>query len=94
LNHRIICSGFLFLTIGLLVGITVKKMGSHNVTTLDLRLIFPIVTWSFYAFILFDRSIRGLSGKYTATWSIIGFAAAALSFIYEMIILTQSAPTL
>lgn len=94
LNHRVITSGFLFLTVGLLVGITLNLIVKQGFTSINLRLIFPIVTWGFYAFILFDRSIRGLSGKYTATWSIIGFIAAAFSFVYEMIVLTNAYPKL
>ena len=94
LNHRVITSGFLFLTIGLLMGITVNLIVKQGFTSINLRLIFPILTWGFYAFVLFDRSIRGLSGRFTATWSIIGFIAAAFSFIYEMIILTHSTPKL
>ena len=88
LNHRMLLSGFLFLTIGLLVGVGMKLSFTGKYEGLELRQAIPLATWLLYAVFLFDRTIRGLQGKPTAIWAIFGFLAAMVSFVYEMMILT------
>ena len=87
LNYRILSSGFLFSTIGLLVGVSMKLIVSGAYEGIALRQAIPFGTWLFYALFLIDRSIRGLQGKATAILAILGFSAALISFIYEMVVL-------
>lgn len=87
LNHKIITAGFLFLTVGLLLGINMKIISSGGLPQISLRQILPLTTWSLYALFLIDRSISGLRGKITAIWAVIGFATAVTSFVYEISIL-------
>ena len=89
LNFKVITAGFIFLTIGLLVGINMKIVSSGGFPETSLRQILPIITWAIYAFFLVDRFINGLRGKITAIWSIMGFMAAVISFIYEISFLIE-----
>ena len=88
LNHRILSSGFLFLSVGLLVGTGMKLTAGDGYEGVTLRQVIPFCTWLFYALFLFDRFLRGLQGKVTAIMAIFGFSAALLSFLYEMLVLT------
>ncbi len=87
LNYRMVSSGFLFLTIGLLMGVSMRLIVSGKYEGVTPRQLIPLMTWLFYALILFDRSVRGLRGKTTAIWAILGFSAALISFVYEMHVL-------
>ncbi len=89
LNYKVVSFGFLFLTLGLLVGVSMKLILSGGYSGVSVRLIVPLLTWAVYAVILLDRSIRGLRGKITAIWAIIGFITAVGSFIYEMEMITE-----
>ncbi|PCI24728.1 MAG: hypothetical protein COB67_11320 [SAR324 cluster bacterium] len=84
LNYKVIAVGFLFLTIGILVGIAMRVIAHEGHPEVSLRQILPITAWGVYAFFLLDRSVKGLRGKVTAIWSIVGFLCAASSFVYEM----------
>jgi ABC-type uncharacterized transport system permease subunit len=89
LNYKVITAGFIFLTIGLLVGINMKIVSAGGFPETSLRQVLPIVTWAIYAFFLVDRFINGLRGQITAIWSIMGFLAAVVSFIYEISFLIE-----
>jgi len=88
-NFKVITAGFIFLTIGLLVGINMKIVSSGGFPETSMRQVLPIITWAIYAFFLIDRFISGLRGKITAIWSIMGFLAAVVSFIYEISFLLE-----
>jgi len=91
LNYKVITAGFLFLTVGILLGINMKIISSGGHVNLDvsLRQILPISTWTVYAIFLVDRFVNGLRGKTTAIWAITGFCVAIGSFAYEISLLIQ-----
>ncbi|MDX2470405.1 MAG: cytochrome c biogenesis protein CcsA [SAR324 cluster bacterium] len=84
LNHTIIALGFLLITVGLLVGITMRIAGHQGPPELSLRQGLPLFTWLVYAGFLLDRSIQGLASKSSAIWSISGFVVVISSFVYEI----------
>ena len=87
LNHTIIALGFLLITIGLLVGITMRVAGHQGPPELSLRQGLPLFTWCVYAGFLLDRSIFGRASKSSAVWSILAFLVVISSFLYEINIL-------
>ncbi|MCP4296024.1 MAG: cytochrome c biogenesis protein CcsA [Proteobacteria bacterium] len=87
LNYKVIAIGFLFLTVGVLVGIAMRVIANEGHPSISLRQILPVTTWGVYAVFLLDRTIQGNKGKTTAIWSITGFICAVSSFIYEMIVI-------
>ena len=89
LNYKIITAGFLFLTVGILLGINMKIISTGGHPNISLRQILPVLTWAIYAIFLVDRFIYGLRGKITAMWAIVGFTAAVTSFTYEIFLLIQ-----
>jgi ABC-type uncharacterized transport system permease subunit len=89
LNYKVIAIGFLFLSVGLLLGINMKVIATGGQIEISLRQILPVATWLIYAFFLIDRFINGLRGKITPLWAITGFFAAVTSFFYEVFLLVQ-----
>ena len=89
LNYKVITVGFLFLSVGILLGINMKIVASNGEIAFSLRQAFPVATWAIYALFLIDRFINGLRGKVTAMWSIVGFLAAITSFAYEVSLLIE-----
>lgn len=91
LNYKVIATGFIFLTVALLLGSIMKVVVHMSHPELSLRQILPLFTWAIYAIFLLDRSIRGLRGKISAIWAIAGFIFSVVSFIYEIsLIITKS----
>lgn len=89
LNYKVIAVGFLFLSVGLLLGINMKIIATGGELEITLRQILPIATWLIYAIFLIDRFITGLRGKITSLWAIAGFLTAIGSFTYEIYLLVQ-----
>lgn len=89
LNYKVIAVGFLFLSIGLLLGINMKVIATNGQVSFSLRQLLPVATWLIYASFLIDRFINGLRGKITPMWAIAGFLAAVTSFAYEVSLLIQ-----
>lgn len=89
LNYKVVTIGFLFLSVGLLLGINMKVIASGGVLEFSLRQVLPVGTWLIFAVFLVDRFINGLRGKITAMWSIIGFITALASFAYEISLLLE-----
>jgi ABC-type uncharacterized transport system permease subunit len=89
LIFKLIMAGFLFLTVGLLVGVSMQLAAYEGNPQLSLRQLIPGLTWGVYALFLIDRSISGLRGRISAVWAIIGFMVAVTSFIYEISILLE-----
>lgn len=85
---RMIIAGFLFLTVGLLLGIVMGVFSYEGSPSLSLRSLLPIITWTIYAVILISRSAIGIRGRNSAILSILGFLVAVISFIYEIFLLT------
>jgi len=88
---KMVIAGFLFLTVGLLLGINMSVSANEGVPrlSLSLRQLLPVFTWSVYSILLISRSIIGIRGRNSAIWSIIGFLVAVISFVYEISLLTQ-----
>jgi len=84
LNHGVIATGFLAITIGLLVGIAMKIITHEGANALSWRQGLPFAAWAVYAGFLLDRSLQGLSLKSSALWAICGFFVVAASFAYEI----------
>ena len=86
---KMVVAGFLFLTIGLLLGINMSVSTSEGAPRVSLRQLLPVFTWAVYSILLISRSIIGIRGRNSAIWSIIGFSVAVISFVYEISLLTQ-----
>lgn len=84
---RMIISGFVSLTVGLLLGIVMGVFIFEGAPYVTLRHLLPILTWAIYAVILISRSAIGIRGRNSAILSIIGFVIAVVSFSYEIILL-------
>ena len=87
LNYKVIAVGFLFLSVGLVLGINMKVIATSGQVEFSLRQVLPVATWLIYALFLVDRFINGLRGKITSMWAIIGFLTAVTSFAYEISLL-------
>lgn len=86
---KMVVAGFLFLTVGLLLGINMSistRLGTQRVT---LRQLLPVFTWGVYSILLVSRSVIGIRGRNSAIWSIVGFLVAVISFIYEISLLVN-----
>ncbi len=86
---KMIIAGFLFLTVGLLLGINMSVSTNEGVPRVSLRQLLPVFTWSVYSILLISRSIIGIRGRNSAIWSIVGFSVAVISFVYEISLLAQ-----
>lgn len=86
---RMIVAGFLFLTVGLLLGNVMGVFTYKGSPSFTLRQLLPILTWSIYATLLVCRSAIGIRGRNSAILSIIGFLVAVISFVYEIFLLVS-----
>jgi len=86
---RMILAGFLFLTIGLLLGIIMGVFTYEGTSRSALRNLLPVLTWAIYAIVLISRTAIGVRGRNSAILSILGFLVAVISFIYEIILLAE-----
>ncbi len=77
-------AGFVFMGIGLLLGIYVHKLVYGIVDLTSPRLIFPFFIWLFYLALLLFRLLTGLRGRIPAQLAACGFSCAALSFLFEL----------
>jgi ABC-type uncharacterized transport system permease subunit len=91
LTHRSVGLGFLFLTIGILLGLAVS--GAENLRTrlLEWRLVIPVASWIVYAGFLLVYDYRGRRGRFSAVWSIVGFVFVLASLVFEMAVLATGA---
>jgi len=87
--YKMVIAGFLFLTVGLLLGINMSVSSYMGATRISLRQVLPVFTWAVYSILLIHRSTVGIRGRNSAIWSIVGFSVAAISFVYEIALLTQ-----
>lgn len=84
-NYRSVAFGFLFMTVGILLGMSASSHTPPFETAKIIRFMLPIITWLVYGAFLLDRSIKGIRGKITAIWSILGFSMAIITLIHEVI---------
>lgn len=85
---RMIVSGFLFLTVGLLLGSIMGVFTYEGAPLFTLRHLLPVLTWTLYAALLISRTAIGIGGRNTAVLTIFGFFLAVISFVYEIVLLT------
>ncbi len=93
LTHRAITLGFFFLTVGILLGLTVAGQSGQSAASQalrDLRLIIPMVSWACYAGFLLVYDYQGRRGRFSALWSIAGFGVIVTSLVFEMTVLTTT----
>lgn len=98
MNARTIVLGWIFLTIGIVVGViwTIQAKQGPNVdpriqamTLADPKILGSAVSWAIYTFALYARS-RGFGGKRAAYISVIGFAIVLFNFVPIGYFLTRS----
>ncbi len=86
ISYRSVVLGFIFLTIGLILGILLSDnlQSSRSLGRLGIAL----VIWLLYAFFLMERFFQGYKRRFIAIWSIIGFFLVLASLIIETAHLT------
>jgi ABC-type transport system involved in cytochrome c biogenesis permease subunit len=97
MNSRAITVGWIFLTIGVLVGgiwaWQVKGSSDPRVQAMSLadpKILVALVSWGIYSFALFARKTAGWSGRRAALLSSIAFAVVLLNFVLVGYFLTAS----
>jgi len=97
MNGRVLAIGWLFLTIGLVVGgIWATQVQASSdpraqaMTMADPKILVALVSWGVYSFALYARRARGWSGRRAAWLSAIAFAIVLLNFLPVGYFLTKS----
>jgi len=99
MNHRAIQVGWLFLTIGLIVGViwaaqarsyapVVPQLQAMSLE--DPKIFVALLCWIVYSFELFGARRIGWGGRRTAYLSAVGFAIVLLNFVPVSYFLTKS----
>jgi ABC-type transport system involved in cytochrome c biogenesis permease subunit len=90
MNSRATMTGWLFLTLGVVVGViwTMQERPSWpdntNLQAMSLedpKILFAVLTWAVYSFALFARRAMGWSGRRAALLSAVGFIIVLLNFV-------------
>ncbi len=82
ISNRSVTMGFLFFTLGLILGILLSD-GLQSVRNIW-RLGIVLLVWLFYALFLLERLFSGHQQRFSAIWSIIASILLLLSVIVEM----------
>jgi len=101
MNQRAIVIGWLFLTIGLIVGgvfaIQARALPSaagdprvQSMSLEDPKIFVALICWLVYSFELFEARRIGWGGRRTAYLSAVGFAIVLLNFVPISYFLTKS----
>jgi ABC-type transport system involved in cytochrome c biogenesis permease subunit len=96
MNQRAIMIGWIFLTVGILVGAVwaTTYAGAdprvHAMSLQDPKIFVALVCWAVYSFELFAARRIGWGGRRTAYLSAIGFAIVLLNFVPISYFLTKS----
>ena len=99
MNHVAIVIGWIFLTIGVIVGFVWAAQaksyaaGSPQVQAMSLtdpKILVAIVCWVIYSFELFAARLIGWGGRKTAYLSLIGFTVVMFNFVAISYFLTKS----
>jgi ABC-type transport system involved in cytochrome c biogenesis permease subunit len=99
MNHVAIVIGWIFLSIGLLVGFVWAAQarsyaaGSPQVQAMSLgdpKILVALVCWVIYSFELFAARLIGWGGRKTAYLSLIGFAIVLFNFVPISYFMTRS----
>jgi ABC-type uncharacterized transport system permease subunit len=90
-THRGVGLGFLFLTVGILLGLAVAGTEKLSARITELRLLIPLSSWIVYAGFLVVYDFRGRRGRFGAIWSIAGFLVVLVSLVFELgVLATES----
>lgn len=81
LNYRIICLGFLFLTLVIITGAIWAQKAWGRYWTWDPKETWSLVTWIIYAIYLHLRISRGWRGKKAAWFAVLGFICVVFTYI-------------
>ncbi|MHC1787617.1 MAG: c-type cytochrome biogenesis protein CcsB [Christensenellales bacterium] len=81
LNYRVICLGFLFLTLVILTGAIWAQKAWGRYWTWDPKETWSLVTWIIYAIYLHLRISRGWRGRKAAWFAVIGFLCVIFTYI-------------
>jgi ABC-type transport system involved in cytochrome c biogenesis permease subunit len=90
MNRRAVAIGWLFLTIGVAVGVLWASQARSvspedpNIRAMaigDPKILFAVLTWGVYSFSLVARRTLGWSGRRAAWLSAVGFAIVLLNFL-------------
>jgi ABC-type transport system involved in cytochrome c biogenesis permease subunit len=90
MNSRAVVVGWLFLTIGVVVGVVWTAQaralapGNSNLQAMSLndpKILIALLTWAVYSFEVFARSTMGWTGRRAAWLSALGFAIVLLNFL-------------
>jgi ABC-type transport system involved in cytochrome c biogenesis permease subunit len=99
MNSRAVAIGWLFLTIGVLVGIVwtsqaravaPENLNLQQMSLNDPKIFFAILTWAVYSFAVFARRTMGWTGRRAAWLSALGFAIVLLNFVPVSYFVTTS----
>jgi ABC-type transport system involved in cytochrome c biogenesis permease subunit len=99
MNSRAVAVGWLFLTIGVVVGVVwtaqARPLAPENsnlqaISLLDPKVFIAMVTWAVYSFSLFARKTLGWTGRRSAWLSTAGFATVLLNLLPVSYFVTTS----
>ena len=99
MNSRAVTVGWLFLTIGVIVGVVwasqarVVSPNDPNLKAMSLddpKILMALLTWAVYSFAVFARQTLGWTGRRAAWLSALGFAIVLLNFLPVSYFVTTS----
>ena len=99
MNSRAVAVGWLFLTIGVVVGVVWTAQaralapGNSNLQAMSLndpKILIALLTWGVYSFEVFARSTMGWTGRRAAWLSALGFMIVLLNFLPVSYFVTTS----
>jgi len=99
MNSRAVVIGWLFLTIGVLVGVVwtaqARALAPENLNLQamsleDPKVFIAIVTWAVYSFAMIARATMGWTGRRAALLSAVGFVIVLLNFLPVSYFVTTS----
>jgi ABC-type transport system involved in cytochrome c biogenesis permease subunit len=99
MNSRAVTIGWLFLTIGVVVGVlwtaqarsvTPENANLQMMSLQDPKIFIAILTWAVYSFAVFARRTMGWNGRRAAWLSALGFAIVLLNFLPVSYFVTTS----
>jgi ABC-type transport system involved in cytochrome c biogenesis permease subunit len=99
MNSRAVVVGWLFLTIGVVVGVVWTAQaralapGNSNLQAMSLndpKILIALLTWAVYSFEVFARSTMGWTGRRAAWLSAAGFVIVLLNFLPVSYFVTTS----
>jgi ABC-type transport system involved in cytochrome c biogenesis permease subunit len=81
IQFRAMLFGFLFLTLGIAAGGVWAAATLEEAWTLDPKVLFTLVIWLWYGIALQVRLVAGWRGRWSALFSIVGFAGLVFSLL-------------